>query len=285
MSEVVKMKNVAELDFGALAGVGDQINALDETLNGKHIPTDRYRWSDFYGTQLDLYEQIAISQGLKPDYDNVVNVPQGSSYVVTAPQGGLLTVKALNGNGFFTTVAILGLAGWSSDGLIEGVSITKYFRLLNGDQVQVDNASSVTFTPAIEDENNATRIALQRLEDSMAENKKSIMDINARLSNKKPSGTMTDIESAAQGDGFIVPANNSMGGRIHGKGINALLGSTGVVNVANAEGTIEVYNNLGLLSLLAPVPILVEDVMDGDVVTSTGMSELFYEPYIAGTLE
>ncbi len=279
------MKNPAELNFGELAGVGVKIETLDSTLNGKHIPTDRYRWSDFYGTQLDLYEQIAASQALKPDFDNMVNVPQGTPYVVNAPQGGLLTVNALNNSGFFTVVEILGKDGWNSDGLIEGVSITKYFRLLNGDQIQVDNASSVTFTPAIEDESNTTRIALQGLEDSMAENKKSIMDIKASLSNKKPSGTMTDIESAAQGDGFIVPANNSMGGRIHGKGINALLGSTGVVNVANAEGTIEVYNNLGLLSLLAPVPILVEDVMDGDVVTSTGMSELFYEPYIAGTLE
>ncbi len=168
MSEVVKMKNVAELNFGELAGVGVKIDTLDATLNGKHIPTDRYRWSDFYGTQLDLYEQIAASQGLKPDFDNTVNVPQGTPYTVTGPQGGLLTVNALNSSGFFTVVSILGKDGWNSDGLIEGVSITKYFRLLNGDQIQVDNASSVTFTPAIPDPTSPPAVMLTQINDNMA---------------------------------------------------------------------------------------------------------------------
>lgn len=258
------------------------LDTLEATVNDKHIPTDRYRWSDFYATQLELYEQIAASQGLKPDFDNATTVPQGTLYAVSAPQGGLLTVKALNENGFYTAVTIVGRSGWNSDGLIEGISITKYFRLLNGDQVQVDNASMATFTPAIEDPDNATRIAMQAMQDEIADNKKALLDINARMSNKKPSGTMTPIESASQGAGYTVPENNGLGGRIHGKGINALLGSTGVVNVQNAQGTIEVYNNLGLLSLLAPVPVLVEDVMDGDIVTSSGMAELSYEPYIAG---
>ncbi len=266
-----------------------QIETVPEIVEGttelstsfsNHVSTDRFRWADSYTTQLELYEQIASSQGLKPDFDNATTVPQGTPYSVSAPQGGLLTVRAMNENGFFTTVAIVGKASWNSDGLIEGVPITKYFRMVNGDTVQIDNAQSVTFTPAIEDLENPTRNTLENMQGAIDDNKQALLNINARLSNKKPSGEMTNIESASQGEGYTVPANSSLGGRVHGLGVNALLGSTGVVTVTNDQGTIEIYNNLGLLSLLAPVPVLVEDVMDGDVVKSSGMAELFYEPYV-----
>ncbi len=249
---------------------------LNATVNDKHIPTDRYRWQDFYATQLELYEQIAASQGLKPDPDNATEIPQGTPYTVSAPQGGLLEVRALNTGGFYTAVAVLGQPSWNSSGLIEDVSVTKYFRLLNSDQAQVDNAQSALFTPAIEDPDNPTRIAMAKMQDEIAANKIMILDIQAGIQNKKPSGVKQDIN----GQTFTV--TNELGGRITGKGLNLLLGSTGVVTVANAQGTTEVYNNAGLLSLLDPVPVLVKDVARGDIVTSSGMGELSYEDYIAG---
>ncbi len=241
----------------------------------EHRNTDRFRWQDLYDFQLDQYKENAKSQGLKPDDANTLPVVQGTPYNVTAPQGGLLTVRAMNEAGGYTSVSILGKTGWNSNGLTEGIIVTKYFRLLNGDTVKVDAAQEASFTPAIEDPDNPTRIAMDNMQAEIADNKAAILDLKAGIENKQPSGVKTDIVNTTY------TVNNSLGGRLTGKGLNLLLGSTGVVTVQDTNGTRDVYDNTGLLSLLDPVPVLVVDVADGAVITSSGMGELTFETYIA----
>lgn len=256
--------------------VTTELQSLDNTLNVVHIPTDRFRWQDLYNSQYSQYLNDVKSQGLKVDEENIETITQGSPYTVTAPQGGLLTVRAINESGGYTSVSILNQAGWSSNGMPEGIIITKYFNLLNGDVVQVDAAQSATFSPSIEDPTNALRISLDKMQGEIAVNKLAILDLKAGIENKQPSGIKTDIANTTY------TVNNSLGGRITGKGLNLILGSKGIVTVQDTNGTREVYNNSGLLSLLDPVPVLVADVADEAVVTSSGMGELTFETYVQG---
>ncbi len=273
----------------ALGTTTANLATLDTTVNNLHIPTDRFKWQDIYDDELVFFEELAAANGLMPDPENNVPVTSASPYTAPDPYGGLFKATAINQSvSDFTTVTIsngdTAIKFWTSQGGVDNVGYIKYLRVQEGYTITVGGTGSnvCTYTPAKEDVNNPTRILLQKMQAQIDANKQMSLDINARMSNKKPSGTMTPILTESTGSGYIVPENNGLGGRIHGKGINAILGSTGVVNVQNAEGTIEVYNNLGLLSLLAPVPVLVEDVTDGDIVTSSGMAELSYEPYIAG---
>ncbi len=280
-SNITEIVSAVTAISDSLGTAESEISALDFTLNSEHIPTDISRWQNFYNDELIIHQQLATSQGLKPDTNNITNVPQDVLYTVASPAGGLLTVVAKNENGFYTTIQISGInESWDSSGLLENVQITKYFRVLEGNQIIVSNAVSVTITPAIEDPDNPIRISMQKMQVSIAENKNNILNIQAGITNKKLSGTKIDIESATQGSGYTV--NNTLGGRITGQGVNAILGSTGIVDVTSNSGTTRVYDNLGLLSLLDPVPQLVIDVADGDTITSSGMSEIFFETYVQG---
>lgn len=246
-----------------------------------HVRADASAWQDYYTSEARMIDDIAKGDGLKKSA-TVVQFPEGEEGVVPGDFGGVLALSVTNTSTTYVAVRVNNVLTFTSEGRYAGYTFEKAIRIPAGATVRFDGPGAGVYALYEVDETNPVRASLARMETDIAANKLALSTMNARLSNKSPSGIMTDIGTASQGSGFIVPENNSLGGRIHGKGVNAILGSTGVVTVTNSQGSVEVYNNLGLLSLLAPVPILVEDVMDGDTVTASGMAELFYEPYIAG---
>jgi hypothetical protein len=100
--------------------------------------------------------------------------------------------------------------------------------------------------------------------------------MNAKMENKILSGTRIDIEAESQGSGYTVTANNGLGAKIYFTGIDALLVNTGQVKV---NGEI-VYDNTGLLGLELGGKSGSLDVMDGDLIESSGLSTIEIEYYI-----
>lgn len=243
----------------------------------KHRSTDIFRWNDVYDTQYDLFVSVARAAGLKPDSVGVA-LTAGETYNTSdiSDVGGLLKLTAQNVDGTYLWVDIDGGERYSTYELAEGVQVVKYMRLNVGQTIIYGGPGTVQFYKWIADDESQIRLALDKMQDEIAANKILILDIQAGIQNKKPSGVKQDINNQT----FTI--TNELGGRLTGKGLNLLLGSTGVVTVTNAQGATEVYNNVGLLSLLDSVPVLVKDVAQGDIVTSTGMGELFYEDYVAG---
>lgn len=106
-----------------------------------------------------------------------------------------------------------------------------------------------------------------------------ITAINARLDGKELDIQNTvDIKTASQTTGYIAPSNNGLGGQISGNGINALLGNTGLVTVDGES----VFDNRGALGLeIGLEPMQPYDVKDGQIITSSGMNDIYYTPYKA----
>lgn len=275
-SEITSLSARIAADGNAITALSSSNAQLNDDLT-KHRNTDVFRWNDVYDTQYDLFVSVARAAGLKPETVGAA-LSAGETYNTSdiSDVGGLLKLTAQNVDGTYLWVDIDGEERYSTYELVNGVQVIKYMRLNTNQTINFGGPGTVQFYKWIADEESQIRISMAKMQDEIAENKIMILDLQAGVQNKKPSGTKQDIN----GQTFTV--TNDLGGRITGKGLNLLLGSTGIVTVSNAQGTTEVYNNAGMLSLLDPVPVLVKNVAQGDIVTSSGMGALSYEDYIAG---
>ncbi len=251
----------------------------------KHRNTDGFRWNYSYKGEYRGLVQIASAQGLKPGTASPISTLAPMTPLsftdLEYPAGAILSTTIKNETDD-TVIQVGGVVSgvnesplYTSEGLPAGIPVTMSFLMSPGDVITADGAIQYTIAPLEVDTDNQQIQMNQKLEDGIAENKKMILDLKAGIDNKKPSGVTTDITNTTY------TVNNSLGGRLTGTGLNIILGSTGIVTVQDANGTREVYNNTGLLSLLAPVPVLVVDVDDGAVITSSGMGELTFETYVA----
>lgn len=289
----------------ALGTVSSDLGTLEDTVNDKHIPTDRFRWQDYYNSQLIIFEQGLASEGLKSDHDNEIIIGT-NPYQITSEYGGIIEVVAMNQDGKKTNCTVVGqTVNWTSDGLIDGVQIYKYFRVYAGNSMLITNAVSAKFIPAIPDENSAIyrlytfTLGVQK---DNAELREDILNINARLDNLQPDTdnieVLLDSENAidATTNGQYT-ITNTLGGQLKGSGVTVLglLGlkvlSTGTVEITLASDreinkvkytagqTVKVYDNTSLLGVT--IPDLVIDVKDGDVITTSAMRILTFTPYKA----
>ncbi len=106
-----------------------------------------------------------------------------------------------------------------------------------------------------------------------------VLAINAARSNKHLGTVTIDIEGPTQeSTGWVVPANNGLGGQIVYEGIDFLLGSSGWVDI----GDTRIYDYGGLLGLKLGTQKEAHDVMDGDVITTGGLNSITYTAYVEG---
>lgn len=244
-----------------------------------HIASDLAKWNDYYSTERRFNLAILENRGvtLSDTVNNIASYVASNPYVVTNELGCLLDLLFQNINSLEPVeVYINGENVYSGENFYPNTTVKKSFILNSGDTIYFSSLIGTALLTDLEINSDSSLMKMyQSLVDKDAELENRILDLQASISNKILDGTSTDILDAAQGAGYIV--SNPLGARITGKGLNLLLGSTGVVNV-NAS---VVYDNNGLLSLLAAVPVLVYDVKDGDVITASGMGELTFQNYIS----
>lgn len=241
-----------------------------------HRSTDISRWANSYNTERLLYLEILTSRGLKlstTDIEDISAHDINNPYTVTNELGCFLDLDFQNINNVFTEVYINDVLMFSSEGLVNAAEVRKSFILNTQDKVYFGGLSGSALCSGVELDNESSFIKIyQELVQKDANLQAQILDIKASLNNKVLDSTVTDITNTTY------TVNNLLGARVEVLGLNLLLGSTGVLTV-NGESK---YDNTGLLSLLAPVPIGLIEVEDGDVIVSSGCSYAKITNYIAG---
>ncbi len=241
-----------------------------------HKTTDRFRWQDVYNDiRLSMIRSVK-PYGLIPDDEHTIVVPATSDPLpVNDEYGGMIGVTFTNADdNTFTLISINGTQVYSSDGLSAGIPVTKYFTLEKNDEIQATNATTFSYTPWIysskDDPNYDTKQRLATVESK-------VLALNARFENKTLGTDKIDIEAESTSGGFTVPAG--LGGQISGNGVLALLLSASYVSVNDTP----VYDIRGLKVGLGPDAMQPVDVQPGDVITSGGMTDLFYTAYVAAS--
>lgn len=251
----------------------------------QHRSTDAFRWDDLYDSQEDIYNLIAQMSGMRSDLDNIQDIStasQTSSFTVTNLLGGMLEVEITNQGTIYGSVVINGQLAYDTNGLIEGRTVTKYFMLTEGDVVYGINVDSMMYTPFVEDTDSRMISKIKALELTVSSLEKRVLDLNASMSAKvlstNPADTI-DIETASQGTGWVVPDNNGLGYQVTYEGLDLLLISTGTLAI---DGVTKVDLG-GLLGLKLGLPTGSFELMDGQVVTTSGMNTVFATKYVPKT--
>lgn len=249
-----------------------------------HRNTDTGRWQDLYSFQRESLIGDAESQGMMADEESSVDITSQSIYTVTNDLGGIATVTISNSNGTYSDISINGTIVYSTDGIIDNVSMTKSFSLVNGDILTVTNPDQIVYTPFIPDPSSEI-VKLNNAVDSLQNQnlilQNKINDLEASVQNKTIANqSPIDITNMAS-----YTVNNALGARLSGQGIRTigLLGivvlSTGTVTV---NGT-QVYDNTSLLSI-GDAAVLSINVADGTVISSSGMEYVDITNYVQGTI-
>jgi TolA-binding protein len=116
---------------------------------------------------------------------------------------------------------------------------------------------------------------LNALGSSLASLQLQINNINAEIGGKKlDNNQRVDIETRTQGAGYTV--TNSLGGQVQFTTIVALLVGTGTLYVNG----VNVWSNVGITVGLGQASGSY-DVQPGDVITTSGMNQVYFVPYVA----
>ncbi len=259
----------------------EDFNTLENNFN-IHRSTDISRWNNAYLTERATIVQNIFSMGGKEDTDNAYPVTFSSPYIVTEENGGILDITSSNQGTGVLQVVINDHVMYNTSGIMTDLTLLKSFAVNNGDVIVVNATGGTIFsallTPAIVDQNNPITKLRNNYSTSIFNLQQQVSIINAARENKKLGTVTIDIESATQGSGYTVPENNGLGGQIIYEGIDALLISTGQVSI---NGLV-VYDYGGLLGLSIGTKKESRDVMDGDVITSSGLNSITYTAYVEG---
>lgn len=257
-----------------------------------HRQTDKGRWDDLDGFEIEAINSIINGKGMKQDVESNVDISDYSSstnmYHVTNELGGLLTVEITNTDVQYGTIVIDGVnrnVNYSTEGMVIGIPTTKYYAMADGDTAYVTNVDSAIFTPYIAD---PTTQMQQIVATNTSQNttigvmQQMIADLQASIQNKTIANQASiDITNTT----FTV--DNTLGARITGQGnqVLGLLGitvaSTGTVTFTPLPDGVENYNNTALLS---GTPVVFSyNVPDGTVIASSGMKYVTLYNYVQGS--
>ncbi len=249
------------------------ITTIQNTL-ATHMYTDKFRWQDVYNDIRLSMIRVGKTQGMVPDDSKTVTSPAPSGdMTVNDDYGGILGITFTNTATTYTDIILNGETVYSSNGFTVGVPVTKYYMLNKGDIISATNADTFEYTPWKYD---PTIDPVADMKKQIADQASKILAINARFENKSLSANKIDIEAQSTTlEGYIVP--DSLGGQISGDGVLALLLSASHVDVNG----VPVYDIRGLKVGLGPDAMQPVNVSQGDIITSGGMTDLFYTPYVA----
>ncbi len=266
------------------------VNQLSETLGTDyatkesfdlHKDTDVFRWNDAYNMQKDMIIGDAGSVGLMPNYAALV-IDTVSTYTSTDQAGGLMSVSLINGETGYIIISINGTTVYSSEGLPPSINITKYFWLKQNETLTASIAAPIVYVPFIDDPESIFHI----METSLANTQAQVIQlqisitkiITGDLDTMLDTTSTIDIESQSSSGGFTV--TNPLGGQIVGTAGTYLLVGTGRIWVGNTL----VFDNAGVAVGIGSKSY-VQDVKQGDIITSEAMTSLTYTDYIARPVE
>ncbi len=252
-------------------------NYATKELFDLHKDTDVFRWNDAYNMQKDMIIGDAGSVGLMPNYAALV-IDTVSTYTSTDQAGGLMSVSLINGETGYIIISINGTTVYSSEGLPPSINITKYFWLKQNETLTASIAAPIVYVPFIDDPESIFHI----METSLANTQAQVQQLQIQMT-KIITGNLDtildttstiDIETQSSSGGFTV--TNPLGGQIIGTAGTYLLVGTGRIWV----GDNLVFDNMGV-SVGVNSKSYVQDVRQGDIITSEAMTSLTYTDYIA----
>ncbi len=274
-SELEGRVDILETDVAAI----DPTTFTKQADFNTHVSTDRFRWQDSYDAQKESIVQAAFALGLKPN--NIVT-SVGDSYTVTAQAGGIIRAVMQNTVSGFVTVTINGGLVYSSEGLPNGFTVTKYFWVHQNDIIELgpNGASNLYFQNFMDDETSPFHILEQQVAKAEADNQSQQIQINRILSGNVDvildSTSTIDIETPAS-SGYTV--TNPLGGQIKATAGTYLLVGTGALWV---NGGTPVFDNRGVAVGIGS-KAFVMDVNANDVITQEALTSLTYTDYVAKT--
>lgn len=265
----------------SLAKIAVELLNIENDFN-THKETDISRWENAYMTERRTLEQNVYAMGGMEDVTalHTITVP---NYEVLDTNGGIVDIETINIDGKFVSIKINDELVYSSEGILDDIPLKKSFLVNPGDTIVItcDDPPSMiktaNITPIVLDPNNPISILRRTMSDQIVALQQQILAINASIENKVLDSTQTiDIEAATQAaGGWTVPSNLGLGGVITYEGIDALLFSTGWIDING----IRVYDYGGLLGLKIGVLKETKEVSDGDLIETGGLNSITFTPY------
>lgn len=249
-----------------------------------HTTTDRARWQDYYTTKENVLALEGNYQGFTMNIDGMEYItltPGDAAYTPTNDFGGIIVFVYTNADGAFTTISVDGSEKYSTEGIVDGVSVNDSMLVEVkdvGKEYMLTHISMAYYIPFMEDKDSRVMNKIIQLENQVAALSTTVNNLNASMQAKMlDESAKIDIEASTQATGgWEVPSNNGLGGRIDYEAIDFLLGSSGTITI---DGEV-VYDYAGLLGLKVGTPSGNMDVMDGQVIETSGLNSIFYTPYV-----